>query len=180
MAGMDGQLHDNQMSIGEESQETIRAQRFEVVRLDRGQIPPSLPCRKEAMKDRIYLAARYSRRIEMEQHKLIFEIMGFEVVSRWHRGSHEINDDESAFDQNVKFAEEDLEDLKSADIVIHFTEVSRTNNGRGGRHVELGLALAYGKENHIIGPRENIFHYLKEVHKWEDINNFIKAVQKGE
>jgi hypothetical protein len=30
----------------------------------------------------------------------------------------------------------------------------------GGRHVEFGLALAQGKRVIIVGPRENVFHYL--------------------
>jgi hypothetical protein len=30
----------------------------------------------------------------------------------------------------------------------------------GGRHVEFGLALAQGKRMIMVGPRENVFHYL--------------------
>jgi hypothetical protein len=48
----------------------------------------------------------------------------------------------------------------AADAVIIFTEIPNTILATGGRHVEFGLALAQGKRVIIVGPRENVFHYL--------------------
>ena len=48
----------------------------------------------------------------------------------------------------------------AADAVIIFTEIPNTILATGGRHVEFGLALAQGKRMIIVGPRENVFHYL--------------------
>ena len=48
----------------------------------------------------------------------------------------------------------------AADTVIIFTEIPNTILATGGRHVEFGLALAQGKRVIIVGPRENVFHYL--------------------
>jgi hypothetical protein len=47
-----------------------------------------------------------------------------------------------------------------ADAVIIFTEIPNTVLATGGRHVEFGLALAHGKRVFVVGPRENVFHYL--------------------
>src|SRR5260370_9542714 len=57
-------------------------------------------------------------------------------------------------------ARQDCEDLMAADAVIIFTEIPNTILATGGRHVEFGLALAQGKRVTIVGPRENVFHYL--------------------
>ena len=57
-------------------------------------------------------------------------------------------------------ARDDCEDLMAADAVIIFTEIPNTILATGGRHVEYGLALAQGKRVIIVGPRENVFHYL--------------------
>jgi hypothetical protein len=48
----------------------------------------------------------------------------------------------------------------AADAVIIFTEIPNTVLATGGRHVEFGLALAQGKRVIVVGPRENVFHYL--------------------
>ena len=38
---------------------------------------------------------------------------------------------------------------------------------RGGRHAEFGIALALGKRVIVIGPRENVFHALPAVERYE-------------
>ena len=60
-----------------------------------------------------------------------------------------------------RFASEDLEDIRRADVVICFTEEPRSNNSRGGRHVEFGYALGLGKTIVIVGPRENVFYCIR-------------------
>ena len=48
----------------------------------------------------------------------------------------------------------------AADAVIVFTEMPNSVLATGGSHVEFGLALAQGKRVIVVGPRENVFHYL--------------------
>lgn len=55
----------------------------------------------------------------------------------------------------------DLEDLRAADTVISFTD--EKGGGKGGRHVEFGVALALEKRLILVGPRENVFHTLPEI-----------------
>ena len=120
---------------------------------------------------RIYLAARYSRHPEMRRYREDLKALGHTVTSRWISGDHHMaeatmftNGDE---EQARRFAQEDWDDLVEANCVISFTETPRSTNGRGGRHVEFGLAVAEHKQNIIVGPRENVFHYLKGVDVYE-------------
>lgn len=132
---------------------------------------------------RVYLAARYSRREELLGYRTDLEAAGHEVTSRWLHGAHQwdplaagIESPESAIAtvpiEAVRFAQEDLRDVADAELLIAFTERPRANlASRGGRHVELGLALAWDKHIVIVGPRENVFCTLPGIiqhDEWPD------------
>jgi nucleoside 2-deoxyribosyltransferase len=129
---------------------------------------------------RAYLAARYSRREELGGYREQLRAIGIEVTSRWLDGTHQYGPDSARAQEELgahedmarRFAMEDVEDLRAADVVISFTEIPRQpSTNRGGRHVELGLALGLGKLIINVGPRENAFHYLADVEsyaRWED------------
>lgn len=126
---------------------------------------------------RVYLAARYSRRVELLQYRQDLELLGYTVNSRWLNGTHQIADDgrpigeagellvegtsveTPAVELRRHFLREDMEDVAACDILVSFTEPPRSEHSRGGRHVEHGMALAYAKEIVIVGPRENLFHW---------------------
>lgn len=128
---------------------------------------------------KIYLAARYSRRVELLGYKSLLEAIGHDVTSRWLPGEHQILDgqmpgkageaevesgsSQAATELRERFAREDWQDLVSADAVISFTEAPRSKSSRGGRHVEFGAALALNKICIVVGPRENVFHCLPAV-----------------
>lgn len=126
---------------------------------------------------KIYLAARYSRRVELCGYRETLLRSGHIVTSRWLNGEHQLSRDglklgavgeeyvEAGSDQEAAalrqfFAREDMEDVRAADLVIAFTEAPRAETSRGGRHVELGMALAWDKRIFIVGPRENVFCWL--------------------
>lgn len=97
----------------------------------------------------IYLAARFGRMAELQEHKRDLEERGHIVTSRWMLGGHDAATDSKAeTDQEfaVRCANEDLDDLNEANVLICFTEPPQTGVGRnrGGRHVEFGYALALG------------------------------------
>lgn len=129
---------------------------------------------------RIYLAARYSRREELLGYKRALEAGGHEVTSRWLAGAHQwdpvaagIESPESAIEtvpvEAVRFALDDIEDLQRAGLLIAFTERPRANlASRGGRHVELGMAIALDKPILIVGPRENVFCTLPGIQVYPD------------
>lgn len=117
---------------------------------------------------KIYLAARYSRHDEMRGVRDVLATFGHEVTSRWidcHDGQLEasftpetLNADPAAC---AVLGQHDVEDVEAADTVISFTSVD--GGGKGGRHVEFGLALGLAKHVIVCGPREHIFHTLPQV-----------------
>ena len=120
----------------------------------------------------IYLAARYSRREELDGYRDQLERIGHQVTSRWLNGNHPISDAGLADEhgdqgfgvaERSRFALEDLEDLTAADTIIAFTEAPRSTSSRGGRHVELGIAIGQGKRVIVVGHRENVFCCLPIV-----------------
>lgn len=133
---------------------------------------------------KFYLAARYSRREELAGYAEQLRELGHEVTSRWLDGSHEVGADglseEAPGQQRRRFAEEDWADLRAAEVVINFTEPSRSTASRGGRHVEFGAALAWGKLVHVVGHRENVFHCLGQVAFWETWLDLLIALRTEE
>jgi hypothetical protein len=131
---------------------------------------------------RYYLAARYQRLEEINQYAKDLRELGHTVDCRWLTGSHQLHPGADKIDQwhgsnpetpmsAQPFAKDDVDDIAKSNALIAFTEAPYSEKGRGGRHVEFGIALASGKEIIIIGPRENVFHCLptvKQYAKWED------------
>ena len=117
---------------------------------------------------RIYLAARNYRLDELRGYADDLRRMGHQVTSRWLQGRHQAP---GSLDhpQWPGIAQEDVDDLAAADALISFTEPGR--GGGGGRHVEFGLGLAWGKRMLLVGAAENLFHTLPSVEAyptWED------------
>lgn len=116
----------------------------------------------------IYLAARYSRHVELQgcAHELMES--GHHVSSRWIWGDHQIDDEglslQAKESERIRFAEEDYSDLIRSDVCISFTEKPRSHKyPRGGRHVEFGIALASNMRCIVVGPVENVFYCLPLV-----------------
>jgi len=119
------------------------------------------------------------------------------VTSRWLNGSHQISDagvpigdrgerlvegdDGSTSDEAASlrelFAHEDINDVLESELLIAFTEPPRSNASRGGRHVELGIAIGAGIDVFVVGYRENIFCWHRTVHffpTWEECFTALK------
>lgn len=106
---------------------------------------------------KFYLAARYSAQERMRECASDLANLGHRVMSSWITGKHDGW-------QSGPAALEDVQDLAHSDCVISFTEEPRTlTDSRGGRHVEFGMAWAFGKRLIIVGWRENVFHHLPNV-----------------
>lgn len=130
--------------------------------------------------ERIYLAARYSRNAEMRGVRDVLQGLGYEVTSRWidqHGGNvlesivaEQLNADPEAASH---YAQVDVDDLARADTVVSFT--SEGGGGKGGRHVEFGLALGLCKRIVIVGPREHVFHTLPRVECYPDWPHLVMA-----
>lgn len=115
---------------------------------------------------KVYLCGRYGRRDEFRELRNILEKNGVLVVSRWLDTDWERKEDGGSSaapaEYRQEYAEIDMRDVLAADAVVCVTEPPR-GGGRGGRHVEFGLALAWGKKLVVVGYRENLFYEHERV-----------------
>lgn len=132
----------------------------------------------------VYLASRFSRIEEMREYAEQLASHGIGVTSRWIRGGHEMPAGATGFsaDEWDRFAIEDIEDIQNADVFVTFTEhPGAPGRARGGRHVEYGIALALHTPIIIIGPRENVFHWIQSpsirvVDRWDQAFDILRGV----
>lgn len=130
---------------------------------------------------RIYLMARYSRHEEMQQVAKALQLLGHTVTSRWIWGNHRAHDEAigtgTITNIEKQIAQNDVFDLWTAECAIGFSEELRTPT-RGGRHVELGMALAWGKQVIIVGGYEHVFHTLPQIVHIKDVQALITLLGK--
>lgn len=115
-----------------------------------------------------YLAARFGRREELCSYAIALRSKGFDITSRWLMQAQKLDFSVGAYSpqDRLTFALKDWEDVGRAHRLIAFTEDPAENaqgGRRGGRHVELGAALAMGKHVYVVGHRENVFCHLPQV-----------------
>lgn len=139
---------------------------------------------------KVYLAAPYKARdymlIHVARH---LEFKGHVVVSSWIREDHLVHSGtiNAAPSQTEEYCAShiarDFADIDSADVVVLFTgqfiseslySVNLLDTVSGGRHVEVGYALAKGKRVIVVGNPENIFHRGGRV---EIVPNFPTVVE---
>lgn len=123
---------------------------------------------------KVYLAARYTRRAEMEYFADLLKLLkvaDFDVVSRWVYGAEEV-----VGISREEICALDLEDIDRADAVISFTEPRGSFTPSGGRHVEFGYGLALGKVMINIGEWENVFHHHPRVYHYDDFGHFVDQI----
>jgi nucleoside 2-deoxyribosyltransferase len=91
-----------------------------------------------------------------------------DCTSRWLTAESDLSD---------TWARNDLADIDSADVFVALNAEAwnrpEAQKGSGGRHVELGYALAKGKPIVLVGVRSNIFHFHSDVRlvSWHDALN---------
>lgn len=122
--------------------------------------------------DRFYVATDYARKPDAQEVADLLESKGMRCAARWCRtqptfkdgglGGELTGDDAAAA---LRVAEEDLEDIFESYVFVQLTSGEKA---RGGRHVELGYALAYALHDNlrtvvVVGPREHAFHYHPRV-----------------
>lgn len=141
---------------------------------------------------KIYIAARFHKRPQANELANFLQLKGHSITSRWvlPDQSHVLPtglSKQAEDSERERFAKEDLFDVISSDWMISLMEEPR-GTGRGGRHVEFGIALgvatcislgvtAWEKSMKItiIGPRETVFHHLPTVEHFNTVEDFKKS-----
>jgi len=134
---------------------------------------------------KIYLAADYARKEEMQGVRDVLSALGHIITSQWIDRPSAIRAfgiGGARIDLKVcmEITNSNICDLRDADMVLLFTSGELS---RGGRHTEFGMALAWKKSICIIGPREHSFHslpYIRQYDSWPMflINQFQEAFFK--
>ena len=117
---------------------------------------------------KVYIAAPYPLKERAARMARVLALKGIEVTSRWLTQPNPNSD---------AGARMDLEDIAAADALLALNPEGWEEKGTGGRHVELGYALALGKPILLVGERSNIFHHLTSVVQVDEIADFTKHVQ---
>lgn len=114
----------------------------------------------------IYLCAAFGRQAEMRHYRTTLQRDGYTVTSRWIDMPAVAPTDPAA---QGDIAEVCLIDVARADALIAYTEPVGSAYFTGGRHVEVGIALAWGMPVYVIGPVENVFHCHPRVTRCTDL-----------
>ena len=126
---------------------------------------------------KVYIAAPYAARELAKTYAEELATIGIGCTSTWVTETTEINSQSTgaatglADDQVHEHVNTDIRDINRSDVLVHLTALHVWRNTRndyssskapalhsGGRHVELGYALARNKFIVSVGDPENVFH----------------------
>lgn len=115
----------------------------------------------------------------MRDYAKMIERAGIKVTSSWLDEPYAPN---MTMDQCTQAflrytAKVDLQDIWRSSAVLFFSEDPTIGIPRGGRHVEFGYALGLGIPIYVIGPRENIFHYLPSIECFDSLEDFLEVAR---
>jgi nucleoside 2-deoxyribosyltransferase len=132
---------------------------------------------------RVYLAAPYVAKKQIEAEAAELRALGIEVTSSWLEETHSPTTQlhELTHEEHQGFAVRDVQDVRAADVFVFHTDPTKAII-RGGRHVEFGIAVALHKPILIVGEeQENIFHHLPNLNRvatWEQARAWL-VVENG-
>ena len=124
----------------------------------------------------IYIAAPATERAHAyDVQRLLEHYPDFHVTARWITLElFEKKDKDPVY--LAEWAEKDLADVLSSDLLIALNDEAYRNKGSGGRHVEFGYALHANIPVIVVGARTNIFHWLKNVKFVENLAEMLAEV----
>ena len=118
---------------------------------------------------KLFVAAAWSRRGEVQRIKGILEDLGFECTNRW----QDLSDDYDARESALL----NLHDLHRSEILVLLTDSDSTT---GGYHVEFGLCMARRMPIILVGPRQNIYHHLDLVDRVDTVEHIVQMLDMRE
>jgi nucleoside 2-deoxyribosyltransferase len=124
---------------------------------------------------KIYLAAAFAQKDEVAQRAAEVVALGHSITHDW------FNDpplpgngiDVTTKEECKRRARADLHGISKANLIVVLAGLSYT----GGKHVEVGYAMATGKRIALVGKPENVFHWLigEQYDTWEQFVAELRA-----
>lgn len=130
---------------------------------------------------KLYLAAKWESRDEIQKVAQALTNAGVDIVSTWHASTDERSYDEAMQDEAgmKREAFTCIGELGQSDMIVLDTRVpSKT----GGRDFEAGYTMGRMKHIVLIGPPRNPFHYFawKKFEGWAEFATwFLEYTQRG-
>ena len=122
----------------------------------------------------IYIGASFPRKNEARELANILRADGHYICSSWMGDAESVYDNGKADKAESIFeAEQDFDDIANCHI---FIMISGDTFSRGGRHTELGIALALHKRVIVFGPPESVFCSHGRVTVVQDIVRLKEAL----
>lgn len=125
---------------------------------------------------KVYLTAMWDRQSNMRDVREKLQADGIVVTSRWLDEKPSGPMESHPVEVVAAGAQMDLDDIDGADAVIVFSEDRLIGYTTGGRHVELGYAIAKGKPIIVVGPRENVFFYLPQIRFADSVAEAVEII----
>lgn len=122
----------------------------------------------------VYLAAPYQCMYYMRHLRTRLQKLGYVVTSRW------LEEDPENHGISSLYAERDIADIVNSDTVIVYNPAAYERSGTGGRHVELGIAIATKKLVIIFGRPTNVFHLAPGVRIATHMEAVIEILKESE
>ena len=123
---------------------------------------------------KVYLSAAFDHQEEVQRLADFLRMQGHTVTSNW------LHEPPLAYDatgfaawERRARANDDMADIRRADTLVY---ISLWPSTTGGRHVELGMALAWDKRVIRIGPADNMFGHLATIEEYPGIGSFMHSV----
>jgi len=136
---------------------------------------------------RVYLAGKFETKPALVEYaKLLEEIPGIRVTSRWLSDDHKFSSGNPNIhaDENRKEAENealvDLADIRHCDVMVVIGYGCK--EGTSGRSFEAGYATALGKYVIYVGDPEHIFGYLPgalRCTRFDTVEILLRGLLKG-
>lgn len=120
---------------------------------------------------KIYIAASYTRIKEARKLGEDLEQREFNIVSNWHQ------DHDDPIDADYLSGSRAIRDQYAIESCDLFVEFIGDEGSKGGRHCELGMALAWNKKIILIGELDCcIFTNLPWLPRIKNAEEFLKKI----
>jgi hypothetical protein len=104
----------------------------------------------------------------MRKVKASLERMGHTICNGWLEESNAQELSTLTDRKRRVYSYRDIGEIVSVDLLVIDTQEESSS---GGREVEYGMALAFGKPVWVVGPQRNIFHSVcrRQFDDWEPV-----------